>query len=161
MEPVERRIGEHRYRLGVLPYGKGKPVLVRLAKLLGGPLGKLVDGGGGPGNLSSLLDTKLNVGAALAELAQNLNETDLDYLCEVFGQACQVEMQAGKWIPVAQVAEIHFAGKYALMFRWLAACLEVNFADFFGGPGNGLGGLEALFARPPASASPLPPSQAT
>jgi len=142
-EPVEKQIGEHRYRIPLLPTSKGKPVLVRLVKLLGGPIGKLVEGG----SVSAIMAGKANVGGALAELAANLSEADLDYLCEVFGGVCQVEAAPGKWVLVSQVAEIHFAGRYAHMMKWLGACLEVNFADFFGDPASGFAGFGTLLGR--------------
>jgi len=70
----------------------------------------------------------------IARLAEKLTDADLDYLCDVFGKATQVENtdKPGAMLRVCDVFDDHFAGRYGAMLRWLWVCLETNYADFLG-----------------------------
>jgi len=136
LETKSRVIGRYEYKVTQLGFKKGNATWVRLLKVLGPALGKLLETGA---NLKSMNVAALS--GPLAELAMTLTEEDLNYFCEVFGEATVVEVSADKKpILVPKVQETHFAGQYGEMLKWLAFCVEVNYSDFMGafaGPAAG------------------------
>lgn len=131
-----RTIGSNTYHVRQLGAKQGRQVLTRLIKTLGPVLGALLEGL--DPKTVSVLDLKGEALArALTELAGRLGETDLDYLCGVFGETTQVEFPDGRVKPLTlEEQNLHFAGAYQDMFRWLSFALEVNFAGFFGALGT-------------------------
>jgi hypothetical protein len=98
-------------------------MLVRLTRMLGPSLSKLstIETGGYVEALA----------AAIGELGININTDDFQWICEIFGNNTDLE-QDPKLIRLNKAnQDNHFAGRYGTMFRWLAACVEVNFRDFF------------------------------
>jgi hypothetical protein len=99
-------------------------MLVRLTKILGPSVGRLAE----------ITNDKMGeaIAGAIFELSDHLTEEDLDWICEKFGRQTEVEL-GGKKLEILDLdmQEIHFAGEYGLMIKWLGACLEVNFQDFF------------------------------
>lgn len=80
------------------------------------------------------------VSKALTELASRLTVDDLEYVVREFGQTTQVAVDLGEkgtgLVPLnTERQELHFAGRYGQMFRWIGFCLEVNYRDFFKGSG--------------------------
>ena len=98
--------------------------MLRLTRILGPSAGQLMCQGS-DGSLG-------HVAAALLELSSVLTEADLDHMCEVFGNNCDVNMGAkGRQPLTLDIQDIWFAGQYDVMLRWLAACLEINFAPLW------------------------------
>ena len=131
-------------------------MLVRLVRVLGPVVGALMEGAAskmtsGPkgsktkpvaamdksARLGAILEADpATVSKVLTELGSRLTEEDLEYFASVFGATTQVEREPGKLLPLTlQDQEIHFAGRFGEMFRWLGFCLEVNYSDFFGNSG--------------------------
>jgi tail assembly chaperone len=126
LKTEERTIGETRYRISQLGFGRGRATLVRLGHVLGPVVAELVGAAGG-------LDGGAAAAAAVKELAARMTDADLEYFCETFAAATEVQVADGKWVPLRGVMEVQFAGRYDEMFRWLAACAEVNYSSFFAG----------------------------
>jgi hypothetical protein len=76
----------------------------------------------------------------LTELAARLQEADLEFVVSEFGTTTELDVGGtgeDKRVPLnVQRQELHFAGRYAAMFRWVGFCLEVNYRDFFSASGT-------------------------
>lgn len=162
IETVPKEIDGTTYHLHTLGARDGRHMLVRLTKVLGPSVGRLAEstvdpkGQGGKGLAEA-------VAGAIYELSEHLSEADLDWICEKFGNRTEIDQEGGKrHLLDLELQELHFAGRFGTMIKWLAACLEVNFADFFAMSASaaktaGLGGagkaLEAASSRqsPPES----------
>lgn len=132
------------YKVTQLTASKGRAVLVRLFKLAGPAFGQLLDG-------VELKDTsKITAfGKAIQEVSERMVLEDLEFLVETFAPTTQVKTGPGLWPDLSQIQEIHFAGEYPRMLKWLWFALQVNYRGFFSGPG-----VAAILAQFKAGAAP-------
>lgn len=140
LEEKQRTIGKVSYKVTQLPAPAGRRLLVLLYKVLGPTLGAALRGlPEGPSEKFSLgqLETSA-IGEALTTLATVLSADDLDHVCEVFAETTLYSPEPGKWLPLKDDSEFHWAGRYHHMFAWIAFALEVNYAAFLAEQG-GLG----------------------
>lgn len=146
LEIRSKAIGNHTYRVRQLGAGEGRKALIRLVKILGPVFAPLLEGSGKVGAGWSFLETKASdVGRAFEVLAERLSDQDLDYFCATFGVCTELEWPDGRAKPLTlQEQELHFAGDYLAMFKWLAFCLEVNYSGFFQSSSALVGALGAL-----------------
>lgn len=114
-------IGDSTYRARQLPAGEGRRAFARLVRFLGPALAGLTSGE---------KDKGANLGATLAGLASALTPEDVDYFCDTFGAVNDVK-NGDDWPRVSAVFDIHFAGKYGEMMKWIAWNIELNFGSFF------------------------------
>lgn len=151
LKTEERTIGGSAYKVTQLGASAGMQLMVRLTKVLGPVLGELTRGmGEGETDLMSVRGDAL--AGALQQLGEKLNYEDLDYVCETLGAFTEVSNGDGKWLRLKRdIREVHFAGNYGDLFRWLGFALEVNYASFFGGSDVG-----AVLARVTGKASSSP-----
>ena len=116
----KKKIGAHTYYVTQLNALVGRKALVRLAKFLGPALASA-----GKGNVTD----------ALASVAENLSEVDVEYFCDLFAEKTVVT--GGKYDEgepdLHLIFDEHFAGEYLEMVQWLAFAFQVNFASFFAG----------------------------
>jgi hypothetical protein len=143
-----------------LKTSRERKLLVRLYKVLGPPLAKLVSGIDlKPGKKIGLDDIGLDsVADAMIELAVHLREEDLEYVVDRVFASESVEFNADgdKWVRLKKdLAEAHFAGSIHEQFHVLAFALEVNYAGFFDAWGSAAGLAEKL-ATPTATPSASP-----
>lgn len=112
----------------VTPLGAvtGRKVLTRLLKIVGPAIDK----------------------ASIGDLVANLQESDIDYFCDLFAKSTRVTTGTDKNnMPVQPLLsdnglfDLHFAGNYGAMVLWLKFCLEVNFSSFFQSLGSVLGSV--------------------
>jgi hypothetical protein len=132
-----RTIGSHRYRITQLGSSQGLKLLVRLFRALGPAIGAALKGMGDQSVKASkaLADLPVSViGDSVTTLAAYLTEDELENLANLMADHTELHKGGDKWIPLAQEKEIHFAGHYASLLKWLWACLGVNYSDFFDGP---------------------------
>lgn len=123
LAPKTQTIGAYTYTVFPLTAIPGRRAFVRLAKALGPALG--VAATVKEGDETGMVN-------AFARLMGALSEDDVDYFCDLFAQSTTVRM--GKDEPkLFDIFDIHFAGRYMEMFRWLAFCVGVNYGDFFAG----------------------------
>lgn len=120
LKSEDRQIGDYNYTVTQLGAVKGSEVMVRLANVLG----KVVSKGS-------------NLKEALASVASSLAPADLQFLCDAM--ATRTLVSGGEYkgpVELPRVFDMHFAGKYLEMLRWLSFALEVNFGGFFRGIGE-------------------------
>ena len=118
----ERAIGANTYKVTQLGFKKSREVLARLSKMLGPVLAELLSSG----------SSKDKAGAALAAICAQVSESDLEYLCSVFSECTFVTLPDGTLKKLNdQTQEALFGGQIMECFKWLAFCLEANYADFF------------------------------
>lgn len=107
---------------------KALPLGTRIAKMVVGPLG----GAFNVGNVSKLMDSEINLGNALKDLAA-LDEKEFTSLIrELLGT---VRLGTGMEINI----DIHFQGKLKHMMNVAIKAMEYNFNDFFVDLRDGLG----------------------
>jgi hypothetical protein len=116
-DPETRVIGGNEYT--VHPHGaiKGRSILLRLAKIVGGALTGI---------------TEANAADKLGDLLGNLTEADLTFLCDEFSAKTLVSVGDGQ-VQLNKVFDAHFQDAYLEMLQWLRMCVEVNFGSFFRG----------------------------
>ena len=119
----EKKIGPCTYKVTQLGAIKGRAAFLRLVKVLGPMLGGAVDQDG------KVRDKDFDLGKLFASMT--LDEDDLTYFCDLFGERTFVVKPDGKMPRLDNVFDEHFAGQYIDMVQWLAFAVKVNFADFF------------------------------
>lgn len=169
-----RTIGNHTYHVRPLGSTAGGKLLIRLTKLAGPAVAALLadirpgkaleqvrkakaqakaQGGAEEAKVDaavergwSILDQDASgLAMALREFVFRLEENDLEYLTSVLGMTTEVELPDGKRLPLTKERqELHWAGNYGEMFRWLGFALEVNYSGFFGSWGSITEALAAL-----------------
>jgi hypothetical protein len=130
IETVEKKIGDHTYRLTMLGTRQGQRVLLRLVKALG-PAAAVLAVAGAEG-----------LGNAISAALQSITETDLDYLIDTFAASTDLVLPtttaagAGS-VKVALTGcyDSHFAQRYPESLAWLVWAVQVNFSSFFDGKG--------------------------
>jgi hypothetical protein len=123
--PQTKTIGGTVYT--VTPFGarKGRTVLFQLTKLLGGAMGALAGSGG--------------IAEAVSAWSASAREEDFTAVCSALEScttfAVDVDGKGGVVVPMplADVFDDHFAGRYDAMVAWLVFALETNFSSFFSG----------------------------
>lgn len=130
----------------------GLVTLARLTKILGPAMASADDG---------------MIGAAFAAVSK-LDPLELLPIVRVFAPSTKIhkpiQSSGAKAIEVSLDVDSHFAGKVGSLLSWLAFCVEVNYADFFGEIAGKLGAAtEAMRAAvspsPSTSASAGPSSE--
>ncbi len=136
LQKQQRDIDGTTYEVTPLPTSIGLKALVRLLHIMSPVLAAAAKDG----------SNQDKVGGMLAALPTALSEGDLEYFTSIFG--AQSKYQDGpNWIPLLkQNQELHFAGKYGELFRWLVFCVEVNYKNFFVGITSGGGGVDGLLS---------------
>lgn len=151
----ERRIGGATYRVTQLGFGAGRPALIRFARMvapavaeLAGAVGSLTAASAGAALLETAIDGE-RLGRAFVAFLDRATEDEIAWLCETFAGRTLVRLDGSPaFVPLADVMEIHFAGKYRDALAWIRFALEVNFADFFAGLDTG--GAAATLLSPKA-----------
>lgn len=113
LETRERTIDGFAYKVTQLTARTGNKVGMRLTKTLAGAAGAK------------------DVESALGGIIAKLSEEDLEFICDTLARQTQVQLEPGKWPMLSDVFDIHFAGRYLEMLKWLGFALEVNFGAFF------------------------------
>ena len=136
LESEKRAIGNTTFEVFQLGSLSARKTLVRLTKAFGPVLGKLLgelglENGASPEAIKERLSVKV-IGTLADSLAEHISEADLEYLCETFGKASFYYEGDKRLQLTLERQELLFKGGNLLtMFKWLAFCLEVNYADFF------------------------------
>jgi hypothetical protein len=113
------------YVINALPVRRATPVFTRLVKVLGPALAELV-AAKKPG-----ADVALAVGRSIAYAAEKLAPEDLDFVIDTFADFGQVGgKDLGKKVGNSKLYDLHFAGKFGALAKWLEECVSFNFSDF-------------------------------
>jgi hypothetical protein len=119
-------IGDRHYTIHTLLLSKGQEVLLRLLRNTGPALGELVAGAKASAKAGVPTTSTDALGKAIKDLCLRVDSADLTYIRTAFG-----EMTYHNGQPLsAKIQEIHFAGRYGEMVRWLEECIAHNYADF-------------------------------
>lgn len=140
LEPVERRIGPHLYRVVPLGCKANTAALEEVLRVVAPGLG----GAGAFVHAETVLEAAMMGGfGALSNLCAGLPPGALWDLVEKFGKGAKVHIDdegedKGFRDPrLLDVADDLWAGeRYADMFHWLGFALEVNYASFFDASGS-------------------------
>jgi hypothetical protein len=131
-----------RFEFKMLPPRKAARIMVELTKLLGPAVGNAADSVGG-GGIQELMEKDVSAGmlsGILGGISDRLDPDKLDNLMDEFSRVTFVKNGDKKPL-LNDVFDSTFAGKPGTMFRWLAASIKHNYADFFVGWGDVLGRL--------------------
>ena len=124
-----KKIGDCTYKVTLLSAGEGLPINALLLRVLGPAVATLA--GDIPPDFTSIKDLPWQaIARAVNSAIHNLDAQDLRTLVDTFAPKTQVVQPDGKQPFLHDVFDLHFAGRYALMYRWLAFCVQENFADF-------------------------------
>lgn len=117
-DPVEKLIGETRYKVTPLGAKQGCQVMTRITKLLGGAIDKT---------------NSTNAAALVAGALLELSEENLSYFVDTFAKYTDINNEGtnGNWPGLAPLIELHFAANYGEMFEWLQFCIETNYGSLF------------------------------
>ncbi len=125
MRRTEKKVIEGiTFEVNQLGAREGRRVLLKLGKVLGPVMGSLFELQDG-----IKLDVVLY---AVGQIVERISDGDLDDLCETMGKHTEF-MPAGstKTINLSMAQQdLLFAGKYHVLFQWLAFAIKVNYEDF-------------------------------
>ncbi len=144
-----RKIGDRHFEVRALPAKMGRKALLRLTKKLGPAVAAMLDGRDATG-LEGVNLMDLDVSGAIRTLAQDLEEGDMEYFCDLFAAytAAEVSPGTGQMMELGKgtTFDMLFSQHYEVMLQWLWFCLEVNFGGFFGALGVSASPLAAAKA---------------
>lgn len=126
-----RKIGSHEIRIRQLPYREARRVFLTLAQLLGPAAMDALAGAASLADLRRGAVDPAALAAGVRDLLGRLSDPALEDLSEAFGGACEVRLGPDRWATMhAPIRDEVFTGSLVDAFRWLAACVEVNYSDF-------------------------------
>lgn len=159
LEAKEKVIDGVSYKVHQLGARKALRMLQRIIKIVGPGIATGIQGVDGQGGFQAMAEMdigKLALGQAVKELADRLDEAVVDGIVDELAQVTVV-VKGDKQPALSAIFDLHFAGKMKQLFQWLLFALEVQFGDFFGGPGGISAGVGSLLQSSEAP-SPHPPS---
>jgi hypothetical protein len=62
-----------------------------------------------------------------------LSVEDTEFLIGVFRDKTMIHKGDDRWVSLSSEYELHFAGDYGGLMRWLLECLKVNYENFLPG----------------------------
>lgn len=131
-EPQTKDIDGHMYTVQMLGGTESWKMLLKLSKMLGPSLGKIV---GGVKNLDSLMDMEIGGGGFIAEAIEsfvsNVDEPAATSIIEKLKDVSQVN---GK--PLRGIFELHFQGDGVGIIKWLVFALQAQYGNFSDALGN-------------------------
>lgn len=135
--------GTH-YKVMKMPARKAARASVRLFKILGPSLSRLIDAAA---EAKSIKDIKMaHVSAAISDLSAVVSEEDLNYFLKVAFEDSLVSWSPkndGKWPIITEAdVDIVFVGKVGELFQLLVKVFQVNYSDFLGDLGGMLPSLK-------------------
>lgn len=131
LETHRRKIGDHEYLVSDLARRQYVRLLSIVTKALAG---------------SDLLRGKGDLSAIVAAAA-NLGPDEIEKVSEILGEASKVIGADGKGHTLTpQHQDLHFSGRYAEYFQWLAFGIEVNLRPLLTGLFSAVGGSEPAMA---------------
>lgn len=142
-----REIDGTTYEAWPVPFGVGRPALVRLVKIASPIIEGVARGRElGWGEVAGLFSA----------LPSAFTDDDLVYFARIFGNASRYKgtdaNSVEAWIPLVERNHAaHFAERYHVFLQWLVFHLEVNFTSFFVGMrGADFGLLRKMMAPSPS-----------
>lgn len=117
----KREIDGDTYLITTLGAAEATRVSVKLAKVFGGGIATIV--------AKNNADNNDAVAGAIYDIVSAIDAETVEYLCDVFGRSTEYKKAgAVKSFKLdADQRNVIFSGRLDNMFRWLKACIEVNF----------------------------------
>lgn len=112
---------------------EGLPVLVRLSKLMAASFGQAIKGADSLSGLAEADVSGIDLGAAVMELSNRLNEQETLSTIKTLLDPRYVGFRGPGKDEGGTISLDHFAGDYGRMFKVLGKVLEVNYGRFFSG----------------------------
>ncbi len=125
-EPQSKVIDGVTYEVQMLPGTKSWKMLLRLGKMIGPALGKVIDGS--EGSLQNLMNADLSevfIGEALTALTERMDEAEVEIIIQQLAECTIVDNK-----PLKGIFELHFQGNPGALLKWLAFAVQANFAPF-------------------------------
>lgn len=148
---THRTIGARTFIVTALPTAPGRRLFFKLVKICGPAITRFLRSLDGKSASLEELDVSVLAGAA-DELIKNLDEVTFEDFYKTFSDSTRVVTPEGGEAPLATYNG--FSADYGSMVKWMAFCLEVNYASFFGDLG-----LTALRASAPAVSQSQSPTK--
>jgi hypothetical protein len=131
LKTTETVIDGHRLRVTQLALGQSRPMFFKLTKICGPAVVsfmKALDG-------KKLADVALPVMAdAIGELIKSLDYETFNAFVQTFARVTETFDEKNVSILLSGSIELDaFGGNYGTLLKWLAFCLEFNFASFLSG----------------------------
>ena len=129
---VVKEIDGQTYEIWHLPTEPAVKMLVKLTKLIGGPVGKAISGL--TSSSGSILDANVGfdfIGAAIGMLTNKLDEDEVLGIVKTMLKYVNKKTEKGGFIEVD--LDVDFQGKIMHLLNVVRAALEHNFSDFFVG----------------------------
>lgn len=124
-EPIKKTIDDINYTFYQLAPRKSLRLLIRIFKIIGGPLGSSLDEGGG----RSVLDQNFDLGKIVSGLCDRMEVSEVESIIdELLGQ-----VMAEGYGEVSKQFDAIFCGRIAHLFKVVYASMEAEYSDFFGG----------------------------
>lgn len=137
LKKESKDICDVKYTVTQLPYSIGHKLLLRLYKVIGPAVAEAF------ANAPDLKDSAIGdlplqkigpaLGAAAGRLAQDLSESDFDYMVDTLAEYTLIEVDGKTKKLSADEREFRFAGNYLELFQWIGFALRVNFLGFSNG----------------------------
>jgi hypothetical protein len=123
------------YEVRQLPYSIGHKLMLRLTTAVGPVIADALAEAPDIDQDTPLEKIEMReiapaLSAALRGLAQHLSEEDFDFAVETLAEYTEISKSKGKWVPLKQEMEFHFAGNYGELLKWLGFALRVNYLNF-------------------------------
>lgn len=125
-ETQTKTIDGHNYQVQMLPGTKSWKMMLRLAKMIGPSLGKVIDGAGG--DLNKLMASGISssfISEAIAMLTSRLDEGEVELIVQQLSECTLVDNK-----PLKPVFDLHFQGDPIGVVKWLAFSIQANFGPF-------------------------------
>jgi len=122
-EPVTKTIDDEQYTFCMLPVKQSIRLLTRILKIIGPALGGAATGE----DIRNIGD--IDLGMVVSGICSRLDENDVEHIIDTL--LTQV-LHSGKG-NLQQIFDAHFGGRLPHLLKVVAAALEVNYGDFFGG----------------------------
>lgn len=127
---VVKEIDGQTYEIWHLPTEPAVKMLVKLTKLIGGPVGKAVSGL--TSDSGSILDANVSfdfIGTAIGMLTNKLDEDEVLGIVKTMLKYVNKKTEKGGFVETN--IEMDFQGKIMHLLNVVRAALEHNFSDFF------------------------------
>jgi hypothetical protein len=137
----ERTIGEHVYRVTMLPVGRWLELQTLVLRIAGPALAEALASAKG----ASIMDLQVEgLGGALHRLSQSATASEQEKLLTMLGEATTVEGKPLTWARQG----MWWARRMRDLAPFVAFALEVEFADFFAGLTSAIGATSSAEQGP-------------
>lgn len=124
LEVKTERIGDYTYRVTQLGARESGRVFFRLCNIFA-PIFDGLD-------IKGSKDLEAAALGGISRALKTIKAEDFEFLVTAFGKSTEVETSPEVWPRIDKVYEEHFAGRFGDQFRWVAFCINVNYASFLG-----------------------------